>query len=750
MNRPAHVPENAIYNEQDKQWNLGDKNQDGKEVGQWKAWHEQGHLCCITEYGDGTPPFAYQRIHPDGTLAQQGNWYGGNKFLGTIRFVKSEQPTPEYYPTGGADEAENVWIAEFDYPEEGIYVAQRYFDRNNHLVSSDGDLLPERPAAVSERAHFVKQAYSNTSWVMGTVDTRIGKYIGDYCEWDLGGTVVVKRLYSEAGDVLENHEYSNGKPFVSKVYDNDNLEQTFYYRDQEPGTVKEKIYYRNKQKDRTMVYFDVSGKQLYSVRSEEVAEGHGRRYYNDELVCEGIQNGDVEEAQANVTYYYQGGAKFIDFTPNGDRTGYWQMYDKEGKELQRLDVLDNDDYYRLKRWDVFMLSWRDYDEKREANDWDAVAANFERYRKKIVVATKQQTMEVPAVLQAELDKVDWEKVETAMGGQANLPVAINGFLAEDEDVVKMSEGQIWMEIEHQGSLYESTYKVAAILARMLPHYHHLPAVEKRLGGFVFQVLSNYYIVHNQELYAELKEAMAPSLPLIMKWAASNDPEFARWPQYMLVHAGNEAAEQLLLQEWQNTGHTPAKRGYALFSWSAYYILRQQLQKAVPVFAAAFATETSPFLRFIMATQLIEATREAAQENWLAEVLKVLVDSTAIDDDYGYLAAYLGDNDPQDYCLITLQYAKPEILLNNIEPVIDALPREGLYKQIFLLRTIFSVLFNEEGALQTITPLKKKALLEASAIVVKNPGFINLKEVFDQFGLPFDGYELGQLAQGVSK
>src|SRR5689334_18097602 len=105
MERPAHIPENAVYNEQDKRWLSGEKNEEGKNIGHWKIWHEQAHLVCIVEYGDGNPPFFVTRFHPDGTISETGEWHGGNKWLGTSRYIKSEQPTIEKFPPGGADKA---------------------------------------------------------------------------------------------------------------------------------------------------------------------------------------------------------------------------------------------------------------------------------------------------------------------------------------------------------------------------------------------------------------------------------------------------------------------------------------------------------------------------------------------------------------------------------------------------------------------------------------------------------------------
>ncbi|WP_187294707.1 hypothetical protein [Chitinophaga pinensis] len=44
MEKPAHIPEGAFYNEQDKEWLLGETNEKDQRTGLWRKWHEQGYL----------------------------------------------------------------------------------------------------------------------------------------------------------------------------------------------------------------------------------------------------------------------------------------------------------------------------------------------------------------------------------------------------------------------------------------------------------------------------------------------------------------------------------------------------------------------------------------------------------------------------------------------------------------------------------------------------------------------------------
>ncbi|TWF35255.1 hypothetical protein FHW36_10941 [Chitinophaga polysaccharea] len=322
MKRPDTVPEGAVHNDTDKEWLLGEANENNQRIGHWKIWHTEGYLWVSINYRDGIPPYPTQRFHPDGTISQDGEWYGGAKYVGPVRLIKSDHPTSEYFPPGNDD---SIWIAEFDYVDEYIYNAQRYYDKDNREVSSDGDPLPVRPHNVFARAHFVQPASTGTSWIMGTVDTRIARYIGEYLEWDLDGKLLVKRLYSTSGKVLEDYRYEfEGKLSRSSLYDKDNpqdAEDTYYYSGTATPVAKISTVSRKQNKDVISTYFEKTGQELYSIRKEELSPVHKRSYFNDELVCEGHLSSDKGGFPESAVYYASGGSKLIDFTNNGDGTG---------------------------------------------------------------------------------------------------------------------------------------------------------------------------------------------------------------------------------------------------------------------------------------------------------------------------------------------------------------------------------------------------------------------------------------------
>ncbi|HEX6427038.1 MAG TPA: hypothetical protein VF008_05100 [Niastella sp.] len=748
MEKHTNIPTAATWNAADNQWELGEKNSAGKEIGIWNNWHVEGHLCGTVDYRDGNPPFILKRFHPDGSLAQEGNWYGGQKWLGTYSWIKSENPTSEPFPAGPAEKNPMVWIAEFDYSEEGVYNAQRYFNKQKQPISSEGEALPIRPATVPERAHYI-----NKRWIMGQVDTRKGKYTGDYAEWDLNGIIIVKRVYDpETSEVVEEYKYENGKINTSKVYAASELLQSFYHRNVDPPVVKNSILYRNDSNDRTQTFFDETGRELYSVRLEKVSDHHERRYYNGVLVYEGIGNPDHAKAPSSVKYYYAGGATLIDYTSNGDGTGIWRLYDEAGQELLHMPENDEEEKNEYNHWDTFMPSWGDYKYETTRVDWDAVIENFKAAHSYEITKEKLYALVAPEHLKQELEKVDWENIETAMGGGKKLPIAITGLFTEDEDVIEMGLDRIWYEILHQGSICEATYKVATILARMFPYHTNVPPIQSRLIRFLFKVLGQSYLTENQELYNEMITALNAIAPLVIQIAGDVDEPTALRAQYILVHGGRNMpeTEALFIRERQRTANSLLRRAYATFSLGSLYLYTKQQETLVTHFSAAFLTEPDKLVRMVMAVYLVFATKQDAQDTWLAELIGALSDPDSVSDDFYSLQPFIRGCDVQEYVVMILGHGKQEVLESNMEGVINALLNANSMKQVMLFKAIFAILFSNESALSDITPIRKKALLAAAAVIDAHPNFVNHSEVFRDYNVPYDSYKLRQLATASSE
>lgn len=73
VNKPESVPAEAVWNASENEWELGEKNDQGNNIGEWKWWlAPNGHLVSHVIYeGDSGQNFTYTRFHPDGTYSQK-------------------------------------------------------------------------------------------------------------------------------------------------------------------------------------------------------------------------------------------------------------------------------------------------------------------------------------------------------------------------------------------------------------------------------------------------------------------------------------------------------------------------------------------------------------------------------------------------------------------------------------------------------------------------------------------------------
>lgn len=756
MKKHKNIPAAATWNEQDNEWNLaGPTNATGQRTGIWEDWHSDGYLCGINDYGDGTPPFAFKRYHADGTLAQDGlGLLGGTShWRGTFRWFKSENPTIESFPLISKDN-DAVWAAEFDYTEtEGVYSAQRYYNKANEPVTMWGDPQPERPESVPARAHYVKALSSANGvpgWVVGQVNGLTGKFVGEYAEWDMSGVPTIKRVYSDMGKIIENHEYSNGKLWMSKIYTAEkDYTSYFYHRDIEPPVVRNSTSHRNGTQDRTETFFDTTGKKLYSVRMEDVIEKiHERRYYNDKLVYEGITSQDKTQKPSTYIYYRENGAVLIDYTSNGDDTGVWHLYDEAGKEVLTVPQYEEADMEEYAHGDYFMPTWKYYEYDTEITDWEAIEEKFRTTHDDMLIDDALEAMPVPDYLQVELDKIDWPNIGNPMNDSESLPQAINGYLSEDEDIADNCANTIWYNIEHQGSVYESTYVVSTIVARMLPHYANHADIQSRLLNFLFGVLRMPEIKSYSD-YADLVAAIKPVLPVIRQLATSDEDPVALKCQFMLLEISYEdpETEKFFIQEWQNVDNSKLRRAYAAFTLGHLYVYTEQSEKLISTYSEAFLLEKEPLVRFVIAIRLVAGAAHDAKDEWIAELLPALSDPDSIDEEFLEIQPFVAGSEVDEYALMILGFTKPEALEKNIEPIIDILAESDALKQESLLRGIFSVLFQEEDALNDVTPMRKKALLAAADVAAQHVGYINHSDIYREFGLPHDAYQLRELAKG---
>lgn len=142
--RPKNVPEQAVWAENDKVWQLGKSEKRGILrkvevcVGEWRYWRKDGSLCCVANFdAEGNQDGIVERFHPDGTLASRGEWKNGNRF-GHFVFIQSENDTDESYGAGY-----DTWRYEFD-------STKNWEENNVHYYLKDGTECTSRGKPLAE------------------------------------------------------------------------------------------------------------------------------------------------------------------------------------------------------------------------------------------------------------------------------------------------------------------------------------------------------------------------------------------------------------------------------------------------------------------------------------------------------------------------------------------------------------------------------------------------------------------------
>lgn len=138
--RPATVPQEAIWNAQQNEWELGLKNDQGKHIGAWKWWlAPNGHLCCHTLFDDNGNLLNFKRFHPNGEVSRYGTYENGREIEDV--YLKSSGPTTEIFAYGNTDD--NVYKA---VKRSNAPVEYDYYDKGgNHLnpIIEMESLMPE-------------------------------------------------------------------------------------------------------------------------------------------------------------------------------------------------------------------------------------------------------------------------------------------------------------------------------------------------------------------------------------------------------------------------------------------------------------------------------------------------------------------------------------------------------------------------------------------------------------------------------
>ncbi len=158
--RPVTVPAEASWNGSQKEWELGEKNDKGQYIGEWKWWlAPTGHLCCHTFFDDQGQLLSFKRFHPNGEVSRYGTYENGQPIEDV--YLKSTEPTTEVFAYGNNNK--NVYKA---VKRAGVPVSFDYYDRDGQhlnprlekqpLITDEDMLVPSEELAQIEASIYAK------------------------------------------------------------------------------------------------------------------------------------------------------------------------------------------------------------------------------------------------------------------------------------------------------------------------------------------------------------------------------------------------------------------------------------------------------------------------------------------------------------------------------------------------------------------------------------------------------------------
>lgn len=202
--KPAGVPAEAVWVKADKEWELGEKNENGKNIGEWKWWlAPNGHLACHSFFDDNGQMLNYTRYHADGTFSQKGTYKNG--VLDGKRYAqRSVNETTEIAVPHQAPE--NIFSIEYDYVA-GEITNTKMFDFDNNELDQQGNLLNPKPTGDTPENAIWDSEYQE--WELG--ENKEGERDGSWKSWTPNGIIICDRLYNKGIVLEEKHFFPNGE-----------------------------------------------------------------------------------------------------------------------------------------------------------------------------------------------------------------------------------------------------------------------------------------------------------------------------------------------------------------------------------------------------------------------------------------------------------------------------------------------------------------------------------------------------------
>jgi antitoxin component YwqK of YwqJK toxin-antitoxin module len=214
--RPASVPEKAVFDRDKAEWILGAFDAEGRPCGEHVSFRIDGSKVMDCRYENGLLEGPFHRFHPNGELARQGEYRAG-KMHGRLEAFASQGLTHEALrvccvPPG-------AYRLETRYDDGSRVEVERFFNREGKLLLSDGSIHPDRPGEVSPDARFDE---SSRRWWIGKFNQQ-GEREGLFRWWATEGALLeertfaggkehgTSRVFSNSGELKEESCFVEGK-----------------------------------------------------------------------------------------------------------------------------------------------------------------------------------------------------------------------------------------------------------------------------------------------------------------------------------------------------------------------------------------------------------------------------------------------------------------------------------------------------------------------------------------------------------
>lgn len=184
--RPRGLPEEAAWNADEHQWELGAKNAEDQPIGDWVWWDTDGNLVCKAAYDDHGELHGWlERWHPNGERAQWSPWVHGKTHGVQAWTLASDGPSDKYStfppnaPAGTMRMDMPYYHGEaqpfhFTFFEEGGRDLELPVDENGHvqeLATHLEHIIPETtllliaPGTSIKGAELVEEPGNQTRWI---------------------------------------------------------------------------------------------------------------------------------------------------------------------------------------------------------------------------------------------------------------------------------------------------------------------------------------------------------------------------------------------------------------------------------------------------------------------------------------------------------------------------------------------------------------------------------------------------------